>query len=221
MRCFNIKYTACVLGLAGLILAIGCKKDNGYYDYKNNAQVFNGSTYEYLKAKPGMFDSLVKVLDVTALADSLKEGQYTLFAPTDLSFKFMMENLNAVRKVQGKGPLHLGTVDKDELDSIIIKYVLRGATPSDSMTFADGLALTSIQTGYPMHGKQHSTDATGYVGGGPHFIEFSDTKRSQYIRMWISATTSSIDLRTKNGVINVLRDDHVIGFNEFITRLNN
>lgn len=221
MRCLKIKYVACLLGLTGLMLGIGCKKDDGYYDFKNNAQAFNGSTYEYLQSKKGMFDSLLKVLAITPLGDSLKKGNNTLFAPTDLCFKAMMENLNAIRKVQGKDALHLGTVDKDELDSLLEKYIIRGIIPSDSMTYADGLMIYTMQTGYPMHGKQRATDATGYVGGGPHYIDFSDTKRTQYIISWVGTVTSSIDLRTKNGVVHVLKDDHVIGFNEFMTRLNN
>lgn len=201
------------------LLAVACGKDGGDYAYNNTRQVFPGSTYEYLKSNTGKFDSLLLVAERLKLADSLKTGAYTLFAPTNASFRFVLENLNIVRKAKNLPPIYLRQADSAQLDTMMTRYLLRKVFDADAMNYADGIEISTVRYGYAMNGRRRTTNAEGFMGGGPSYVEYSDTKKSKYTRDWVTTTTQSVNLVTNSGIVHVLRDDHAFGFDEFIPRL--
>lgn len=206
--------------MVALLIYSGCRKDDGYFDYKNTLREFAGNSYDFLKSQTGVYDSFLLAVDRVGLTDSLKNGAYTVFAPTNASFTQAMEDLNGLRKSQDRPLQYLGNVPIEQLDSLVCKYIVRGLEPSDSMTQQDGLDMPSIRYGFVMHGKLNHTTAEGFVDGGPGVIKYSDTKGSVYTRQWSDVNTVSIDIRTTNGLVNVLERDHIFGFDEFITRVN-
>ncbi|QEC52491.1 fasciclin domain-containing protein [Anseongella ginsenosidimutans] len=206
------------LGLAAA-LAGGCAKKEGFYDYENVEKTFSGTTWEYLQSKENVFDSLIYVVERLDLVDSLNEGKFTLFAPTNQSFILALTSMNNVRKQQGRPPVYLSNVNSTQLDTMISKYMVRGIYPSDSLAFQDGRNLFSVNYGLPMHAGLTDTDSEGQIDGGPTIITYSDTKDRLYTREWTSTPTESIDIRTSNGMIHILTSDHVFGFDEFVYRL--
>ena len=216
----NIFRSGGVAGLVILFLYAGCKKDNGYYAHENTIHQFSGNTYDFLKSQVGVYDSFLYVIDKVGLTDSLKDGNYTVFAPTNASFQEAISNMNNLRKAQGRPLLYLATVAEDELDSMTTRYLIRGVIPSDSMSGQDGINLTSARYDYIMHGKYVSTRAEGYTEGGPGVIEFSNTKRVIYTRQWSTSQTVAVDIRTSNGLVNVMDRNHIFWFDEFIGRVN-
>ncbi|WP_158617933.1 fasciclin domain-containing protein [Chitinophaga lutea] len=205
---------------ATAIFIFACGKDDGDYTSVNAQQVYPGSTYEYLKSNTGRFDSLLLLVDRLKLTDTLKTGQYTLFAPTNASFRFVLENLNAVRKAKNLPPVYLRQADSAQLDTMLTRYVLAKAYNTEDMNYADGIEFTTVRYQYVMNGRRRTTNAEGFVGGGPSYAEYSDTKGSKYNRDWVITSTQSVNLVTTTGIVHVLRDDHAFGFEEFIPRLN-
>ena len=122
----NIFRSGGVAGLVILFLYAGCKKDNGYYAHENTIHQFSGNTYDFLKSQVGVYDSFLYVIDKVGLTDSLKDGNYTVFAPTNASFQEAISNMNNLRKAQGRPLLYLATVAEDELDSMTTRYLIRG-----------------------------------------------------------------------------------------------
>lgn len=211
----------CMIAFTGMLIYSGCYKNNGYYNDKNSLQKFDGNTYEFLKSQPNVYDSFLLAVDrVPGLADSLKTGSYTVFAPTNASFQQAIANLNTVRKLQNRTPMNIANLPLDQLDTLIARYIVRGLTVSDSMTFQDGVSLYDIFFGYPMHAKLNLSSAEGLTEGGPRVVTFSDTKGVVYTRQWSNANTVAVDIRTSNGLVNVLDQDHVFGFSELIARVN-
>jgi len=196
-----------------------CEKDKGFYDPAAIDKEFKGNTYEYLKSKVGIYDSLVQVIDRLELQSLLKDSAVTLFAVSNAGFNLAITNLNNVRKLTDKDPEYLATVDGAQLDTMLSQYIMRGVFPSDSLRGQDGLLMHAISTAYPMHARVQKATASGYIGGGPERILYSNTKRSQFERDWVGTTTGSINIRTSNGVVHVLNSDHIFGFDEFNTRL--
>ncbi|WP_126248372.1 fasciclin domain-containing protein [Chitinophaga rhizosphaerae] len=197
-----------------------CKKNDGDYAYQNTQPAFPGNTYEYMKSHPGQFDSLLLIVDRLHLADTLKTGKYTLFAPVNASFRYVVENLNAVRKGKGLSPIYLQMADSAQLDTIMTRYIIRTALSTDDMNFADGIEMQTVRYGYVMNGRRKTTNAEGFIGGGPSYLEYSDMKKSKYNRDWVTTRTQSVNIATSSGIVHVLRDDHAFGFDEFIPRLN-
>ncbi|MCD8739609.1 fasciclin domain-containing protein [Mucilaginibacter roseus] len=196
-----------------------CSKDGGYYNAANNDPQFAGNTYDYLKSKPGVYDSLIAVVDRMGLKPMLTDSNVTLFAVTNPSFQLAITNLNTLRRQSDKDPLYLSNIDGVHLDTMASYYIIRGRYTSDSLTLQDGLDLPSVRFAYPMHGKLVRNSASGNVNAGPVAVEFSNTKRSKFIRNWSTTTTGSNNIITKNGIVHVVSPDHIFGFDEFVTRL--
>ncbi|SEW52991.1 carbohydrate-binding protein [Chitinophaga arvensicola] len=216
----NIFRCGAVTGLVILFLYAGCKKDSGYYDHENVIHEFKGNTYEFLKSQTGVYDSFLLVIDRAGLTDSLKKGNYTVFAPTNASFSEAISNMNNLRKAQGRPLLYLSTAAANEMDSMVTRYIIPGIIPSDSMSKQDGIDMRGVRYNYRMHGRYVSTRSEGYTEGGPGIIEFSNTKNVIYTRQWSTSTTVTVDIKTTNGLVNVMDRNHIFGFDEFIGRIN-
>lgn len=205
--------------LIALMLSASCTKDGGFYEPEVIDKEFKGTTYEYLKSKPGTFDSLLIAIDRVGATDLLSDSNVTLFAVANPGFQLALTNLNNLYALSEKPSQYLTSIDYAQLDTMMSQYIIRGSYPTDSLRQQDGLQLSAVRFGYPMHGRLSRANASGYVNGGPELIQFSDTKGSQFTRDWISAATTSINIKTKNGYVHVLSADHVFGFEDFIKRL--
>ncbi|QHS62593.1 carbohydrate-binding protein [Chitinophaga agri] len=214
----NIK-SLLALCIGTVLLYGGCKKDSGFYGYENEQKEFDGTIYDFLKNEH-QYDSFLLAIERVHLTDTLKSGLYTVFAPTDASFKQAIDNMNTLRTIQGRAHMFISTLPYEQLDSLLCRYIVKDTFSSRVMVLQDGLALKSIRYNYPMHGKFNRTDAEGHVGGGPGVITYSDTKGVIYTNRWSKSTTVAIDIVTKNGLVNVLEKDHMFGFDEFIPRMN-
>ena len=201
------------------LLQFACKKDGGYYNAPDANGKVSVNTYEYLKSKPGVYDSLIAAVDRLGLKETLIDSNITLFAVTNQSFQLAITNLNNLRRQSDKDPVFLGNIDHAQFDTMVSYYIIRGRYTSDSLQLQDGLDLKSVRFGYPMHGKSSRAPASGYVLGGPQVVEFSNTKGSKFNRNWATTTTGSNNIETTNGIVHVVSPDHIFGFDEFVKRL--
>ena len=201
--------------LVCVMLFASCKKNNGAYQYVNNASTYSGTTYDYLVSKPGVFDSLLFVVNKLGLTDSLKNNKITLFAVTNSSFQQVVAQLNTARKILGKPPVYLNDIKPTLLDSMICRYIIRGIYAADTLALTDGLMMKGLRYNYIMNAKLSTASATGEVNGGPGILVFSDTKKSIFKSDWVSANANSINIRTKNGIIHILESTHPFGFGEY------
>ncbi|TDQ06364.1 carbohydrate-binding protein [Pedobacter metabolipauper] len=208
-----------LLFFAALALQSSCTKDQGFYENEQVPEEAVLNTYDYLKSKRGVYDSLLFVIDRLGLADTLRNNKITLFAPTNASFKLAITNLNNLRKNTGKTSLFLANIDTRHLDTLMTKYIIRGNYPSDSLTKQDGMMFYGVKFKRMMHAKLTSSTSSGYLGGGPQYIILDDTKQSIFNRNWVSTNTGSINIKTTNGVVHIVEPNHVFGFDEFVSRI--
>lgn len=218
-----LQWPVLILVLIGMTFT-ACKKDSEFYNYENNVKEFDGTVMQYLEAQPpSTFDSLLLVLNrLPDLKDSLSNKSITFFAPTNASFQAAIKNLNILRKDQGKTPLYLKDCDVNQLDILMCRYIVRGSRTTDAyIPFADGALYTSVKYEYPMHIQYDRLNASGFIGGGPQSIIYSDPKGNIFEKYWQRTTTNAVNIKAKNGVINILTTLHDYGFNEFVSRVNN
>ncbi|RXK62556.1 hypothetical protein ESA94_06035 [Lacibacter luteus] len=213
----------CVLIVAALV---GCSKnDKGYYNYSNTAGTFKGSTYEYLTAQTGVYDSLLFVAGrLTGLSAALKTGNITLFAANNRSFELALFNINQARKdsIPAMPQVSLATIDSALLDTFVCRYIIPGLQHTDSLKgFTDGKLYASFRYDYNMQLQYVATNASGFLGGGPKTITFSDPRNSIFTRNWVRVNTITVDIKTTNGIVHLLPTGHDFGFgNDFIKRVN-
>jgi hypothetical protein len=211
----NILFLSLPILVVLSMLYAGCVKNTGDYSYSNPKIPFNGTTYDYLKSQPGVFDSLLLVIDRLGLTNALKTEKITLFAPTNQSFKLAVDKLNNGKKANGGKLVFLNTYDATNLDSLMCRYLLPGIFPSDSMLTTDGITKATYKWAYPMNCKKTVARSEGVEGGGASSITFSDTRRSRFKTTWLSTTANAIDITTKNGIVHVLDPSHLFGFNDY------
>ena len=223
MKNRNVLFFRTGLLLLLITTLFACKKnDLTYYNYQNTLKEFDGNALDYLKSQPGIYDSLLVVLDrLPAIEDSLQHQNITLFAVTNTSFRIAVESLNAVRKKTNKAPIYLATANLVQLDTMICKYIIpERLTTTDFESFADGLSLKSLKYKYLMHVAYTKANASGFIGGGPAIITFTDPKNSIFVRYWESTPTNAVNIKTTNATVNVIAPGHDFGFGDFVTRIN-
>lgn len=224
-KCFKNTATIAVSILALCLVGvfISCNKTNvgEYYGYENNNSVYEGTMYDYLESVGSNYDSLLFVLDrCPELKDTLKSENGTLFAIQNKSFDVALKNLNEYRKKQNLPSYSLKDIDLDILDTLISRYFLPGTFTSDSIKFfTNGILLPSATYGYKMNLKYNRQDASGYVGGGPQQIIFTDPKDTTFDVFWVSTYTTAVNIKVKNGIIHEVSPGHEFGFGELLKKL--
>ncbi len=213
--------------ITGMIAAVSsCEKvDNTYKDYQKNAGVFNGNTLTYLQAQNGVFDSLLLALNrLPELKQKVQNDTVTLFAPTNESFKLVLNNINQARKdlIPAKAPVSISTINLEVLDTFLSRYMLIDKRTTANVTnFTDGLPFPAVKYNYEMHIQLQQTSASGFLNGGPKILIFSDPKKSVFVRNWIRVETTTVDIKTNNGIVHILSTGHDFGFGvEFVRAVN-
>jgi hypothetical protein len=223
--------------IATVILHTGCKREVGDHGSTPIINTTNLSTYDYLKSKPGVYDSLLLLIDKLGIKQTLVDSNVTLFAPSNASFQIAIKNLNTIRSTIGQAPIYLTQLaaggagitipkakskakrDSAHLDTMVSRYIIRKQFTANDFSIGDGQVIYSVRGAYPMHGQRVFADAEGLIGGGSEVIEFANTKRSLFVSKWSKTTTTSVNIKTKNGIVHLLTPEHVFGFDEFVSRM--
>jgi len=218
----NIKIKHLLIVAVACLVWSSCKKDSPYREYQNEVKEFNGNVIQYLETQPATFSSLLSVLNRTPeLKTALTDSKVTLFAPTNDNFAAALYELNQVRTAQNKTLVNLENADMTELEIMMDKYIIAGMHTTDFYKpFLDGSYASSIKYKYQMHIQYQKQNASGYQGGGPVSITFSDPKNLTVKTNWQRTVTNAVNIRTNNGVINILSPTHLFGFGDFTTKLN-
>ncbi len=223
-----------IMIIALLLAGTSCKKvDKQYINYQPTAGNFSGNTIEYLKSQPGLYDSLLLLLDrVPRLRDSVANAEVTLFAVSNRSLSLALQNINQARhdSIPRMEPVSLNSIDSAVLDTFLCRYILQNKiVSSDISDLADGLFFPTVSyinandadTSYNMQLQYTRTNASGFLGGGPAAIIFSDPKGSIFQRFWVRVNTITVDIKTKNSIVHLLPPGHDFGFgDEFIRAVN-
>ena len=201
---------------SALVFHIGCTKEKGFYSTDNINAGTTLDTYAYLKSKPGVYDSLLLVIDKLGLKQTLRDSNITLFAVSNASFQIAIKNLNNIRRTKGQNAVFLSQIasgkavlsanigkakaDSANLDTMVSQYIIKSSYKSTDFTVGDGQNIFSVRGNYPMHGKRLYADAQGMQNGGSEIVEFANTKRSIFVPNWSLATTSSVNIKTKTAL---------------------
>ncbi len=217
---YNNRFVVALAVLALLVAA--CQKDGGYAEYTRSKNQVNLNTYDYLKSRTGVYDSMVKVIDRLNLERTVKSNRLTVMGITNSSFAAAIKNLNIMRGGNFKAPVYIADLDINHLDTLLCRYIMPGLMPTDSLKgMPDGKLYNSLKYNAVMNMLLFSQPASGLDKGGPQYITFSDTKGSFYISKWARTNTASMDTYTINGIVHMVSPDHEFGFNEFISRFKN
>lgn len=199
-----------------IVASISCSKNSSgeYYSYQNSNAVFNGTAYAFLQSQNGLYDSMLYAISrVTGLQDTLSQDNVTLFAVPNTCFTLALTNLNSNRAQKHLQPLYLNDLDSAQLDTLLCEYIIPEPVTTDSISsFSAGKSYGCMRYGHLMNLLYQRQDASGFEGGGPQQILFSDTRDTIFQRFWVSTTTTSVNIHANNGIIHIISSQHEFGF---------
>ena len=219
-----------IINIACLLLILlstisSCKKTNDHFvDFDLKMNEFEGSTWDYIYAQYGIYDSLIIAVErFPELKSYLKDSSnVTLFGVNNRSFEVAMNSLNKIRVQNNKKKLTIEDLGAEDLEKLLTYYILKGEyTTNDIKDLKDGQYVYGFKYNYQMHLQFQNTSASGLQGFGPQQIIFSDTNDRVFHMFWTRTTTSAINVKTSNGVVHMLNSGHDFGFNKLIKLFNN
>lgn len=213
----------------GLLFA-GCKKE----DYFNNTGVhtpnFQGTVLDYLKSKPGYFDSLSKIITLAGMEDIFSKEDITFFAPADSSIHSTIKELNLVLRQQGRNEVtRLEQIKPEVWRAQLARYLFKEKKSMNDFPQLDPENISaypgqiySSYDGQIMNVGVIYNDAGGVKYAGYRQLTIAyipSVSAPRDYRSWWPARVASVNIAPTNGYVHVLNyANHFFGFeiNQFI-----
>ncbi len=226
-------YTVLVISFAGLLLSTfySCNKDY-FEDSGLQKGIFNGTTYEFIKSRPDIFDSLSKIIQLAGMEQEVNAENSTFFAAGDYSVHKTIQSLNKFLYSRGKDTVHRleqisPAIWKQYLSLYMFKnkYYLNNIPQLDTLNLNrfPGQGFNSIN-GTAMNLGVLYNDVSASGSGGTQVVKYAGY-RQLYISFFRSASetgsqsnminspVATSNITTNNGVVHVLNfQKHNFGF---------
>jgi hypothetical protein len=213
-----------------LLAVVGCSKD--YFDDSgvHNAK-YDGNMMQYLEAhgqdERSLFDSLLTVIQLAGLENTIANDQITFFAPTDPSIGKAIRALNTRLFSSGQDTV----VELSEVDSRVWKKMLEGYIVKGNLGLVDFPQVDTMELN-AFGGRLYQTldedlivnigtvfhdlknDGVTIKYQGPRQLLFSYIPdMSNPTLFWRSGYVATSNIEPTNGRLHVLRYiDHQFGF---------
>ncbi len=219
MKKFNMKYIFLAF-FSSLIFLASCTKDyyedGGVHDAK-----YNGTIMQFLKSRPELFDTLIKVIEYTKYAQLLNDpaANVTFFAPSNQSIKRSMLALNRQLYFSGKDSTHsvsqVSPAVWEKFLGLYIykdKYLLKDYPQIDTsnLLIYPGQGYISL-SGQPMNiGTVYNDVRSTNSAGVEQIIKYAGYRQ---LLINYSNPIATSDIQPTNGVLHVLNfTKHTFGF---------
>ncbi|AYD48514.1 fasciclin domain-containing protein [Arachidicoccus soli] len=197
-----------------LIVSMGCKKDKYYYDSGTIDPHYSGTIMQYLEAKPIQFDTLVQIIKLAGLYDTLNTQTLTFFAPGDSSISKTIQVLNYYLQASGKPNLtSLSQVKPQVWHKYLAMYIFKEKKLLADYPQLDFGNLTAFPGGYynSLDGQlmnigvvYNSSGGVAYQGYRQLYLNYFPDLSVPYAGL-ISDAVASSDIQPTNGVIQALQ----------------
>lgn len=222
------------------LLMTGCNKNSYYKDSGTTSGKFNGTVMDYLKSKPQYFDTIVRIIRIAGLENTLQSDQVTFFAPADSSVNYLMRFTNERLIQLGKPQLtRIDQVAPRLWTKYLSRYVFKfkkGLNDFPQVDFGNlttysGQIYPAVNGTFMNIGAVYTSVVLGGSGGVPSTtIPYAGYRyltvsylSSQYntrdYATWRTATVASVNIETNNGYVHTLKyATHYFGFDlsEFV-----
>jgi len=217
MKHKQIYYSSFLIAIISLICIISCQKEDRYSHYSQNKS-YDGTIYDLLESHPETFGLVLFAFQKAGLTPLLKkDDSLTLFAPTDINLKSALEKYNVNRRSRNLSSAGLNNIDSSSLRAILSPYIFTHMYSMSDFERQDGLTITSLAL-RPMNGEVIRYNASGVEGAGSETIKFSYLNGSRFTENWIPAYVATPNIKTKNGIVHILGNRHLLGFDFFIEK---
>ncbi len=207
-----------------LFLASACNKEY-YVDSGVLTPNYNGTILQYLKSKPAMFDTTVRVIALAGMDEVLDKENVTFFAPTSSSIYKSVKALNAYLLQNGRDTVkQLSQIKPEVWRKTLSLYIFKGTNRLKDYPQIDTLAYTAfpgqsyssygggriMNIGVIFNDASSGNTSIKYAGYRQLFLSYiKDFTKPQQSLVNIPVATS--DIAPNNGIIHVLRQATLSG----------
>src|SRR5688500_2780145 len=113
--------------LVAVVISSCNKNDDTYKNYQTTAGTFAGNALMYLQSQPGVFDSMLLVINrLKGMPSIISNDDITLFAVSNRSFSLALQNINQARRdsIPVMPQVSLSEIDSTTLDMFFCRYIL-------------------------------------------------------------------------------------------------
>jgi len=218
------KHTIITFLAAVVLVLVGCQKKDYFEDGGKHEATFNGSILDFLKSKPGMFDSLTKVIQLAGMESVFENEEITFFAPADSSISNTIHTINLTLRQRGlKEVTNLNQIKPSVWRKQLNRYVFKGKKSltdypqldPENLSAFPGQIYASYDGDIMNIGSVYgAAGGVSYAGYRQLMISFipSVSTPLDYLS-WYSATVASVNIAPRNGYVHALRYTfHPFGF---------
>lgn len=224
-----MKYNKIIPGLIILISLVACKKQTEYFidgEGTHDPHV-NVTTYDYLKQNP-LFDTLVQLIDRAGVKDAVNSQNSTFFACTDYS---IVNWLNAVRgrilNTYGQDSaikFNLNSLNYAQVKDSLLQYIIPARAEREGLKLTD-TEFSTMLTGdkkiaYLQETTAYTSEATPTRPRYLYYVKVYGNRDPKtgtpppVAQQDIEVRCQTTGILTTNGVLHVLENGHLFGFNK-------
>lgn len=205
----------------------GCQKKDYFTDTGKHTPNYQGTVLDYLKSKPQMWDSLLKVIRIAGMEDVFKNEKITFFAPADSCIKRSMTTLNFVLDILGKPRVtRIEQIKPEVWKNQLCRYLFKDARSMNDYPQIDPGNLSAYPgqiyasyLGDIMNVGVIYNDAGGvkYAGYRQLLLSYIPSKSApRDYNTWYPAIVATVNVAPTNGYVHVLNyPNHNFGFDAF------
>lgn len=205
-------------------LAVGCQKKDYFANTGKHTPNYAGTVYDYLKSKPQMWDSLLKVIRIAGMDDVFKNEKITFFAPADSCITRTINALNVYLDEKGKRRVtNLAQIKPEVWKKQLSRYLFKDTRSMNDYPQLDPGNLSA----YP--GQIYSSYIGDIMNIGVIYNDAGGVKYAGYRQLrisfipsvsaprdynsWFSAVVATVNIAPTNGYVHVLNyPNHNFGF---------
>lgn len=223
-----------ILFFVSLIIGTSCSKDNYFDDSGIHKAEYNGTMLEYLqnhaKDSTSLFDTLVTVIKLAGLENTISNENITFFAPTDPSIGSVVKSLNVQLYAEGRDTIKtLDQIEGSVWNKFLRGYMIKENKGITDFPQVDTVALGSyggqlyqtldedqtVNIGVVFHDLKNGDVTIKYQGPRQLTISFIPDL-SKPLNNWITGYVATSNIQPKNGRLHVIRyHGHRFGFAGF------
>ncbi|PSL44711.1 fasciclin domain-containing protein [Chitinophaga niastensis] len=198
---------ATLLAVATILVFSACRKNNYYIDGGLSQQSEADKkmlVYDFLASRPNhMFDSLVKIIDLTNTKSVVNQDNITFFAaPNNAVMRLQMNYNPDDRQV----PRALADIGKDTLLSLLNRFIIPNARITLEQAVKDVQKYYKAGNGDSLliYGKGGGTTSSSSIPTSAYYIEYTHLKIPGLDSIKYTGNIQTHNLITANAVVHVL-----------------
>ncbi|MBC9929233.1 fasciclin domain-containing protein [Chitinophaga qingshengii] len=200
---------AALLAVVSVLMVTACRKNDYYMDGGLSGQSeaeMRMPLYDFLASRPNhMFDSLIKIIDLTNAKELVNKPGITFFAAPNTAVRRLQLNYTPDDR---QAPVPLEAIGKDTLLNLLKRFIITDGRISLEQAVADKSKFYKSSNGDSVYinGKGGGTGVTSSIQTSAYYLEYVHIKIPGLDSIKYTGSIQTHNLITANAIVHVLNN---------------